>query len=269
MPEGDTVHKIAGYLRERILGATIQGGGLAHFPEVNLAGRRIVDVRVHGKHLFLALDDATLLRSHLGMNGEWHRYPAGAPWRRPAHQASIVIDLGPQVYVCFRAEEVELLPEAGVRRREIENRLGPDLLSDAVDLHTVLRRARRFLDPEAPAVDLLLDQRVASGIGNVYKSEVLFIERIDPHTSLARLADGEILRLFGQARDLLRRNVGPGRRVTRFEDAAHPLWVYKRRGRPCLRCGRPIRYERLGRTPRSTYFCASCQTGPSTAGIPG
>ncbi|MFB3909573.1 MAG: Fpg/Nei family DNA glycosylase [Candidatus Eisenbacteria bacterium] len=266
MPEGDTVHKIAGYLAPRLTGRTIRAGRAAAHPEVDLAGRRIEEVRVHGKHLFFSLDDGTWLRSHLGMHGSWHRYPSGQRWRLSPARASIVLETEGEVYVCFDAEEVERVRRGSVREREIETRIGPDLLAPELDLDRVVARARRFVDPDATAADLLLDQRVASGIGNVYKSEVLFLEGIAPRRTFAALDDETIRRLYGTARDLLQRNVGAGPRVTRFagEGTEGRLWVYHRLSLPCFRCGRPIRYARIGRTNRSTYWCAACQ--PDEAG---
>ncbi len=260
MPEGDTVRKIADYLQPRLTGCRIEAGRVRHRPDIELAGRVIQDVHAHGKHLFIRLDDGTLLRSHLGMHGSWHRYPAGKPWRRPREEASIELTVEGQTYVCFHAEEVEHVRAGSVRERQIETGLGPDLLQDAIDLDAVVERAGRFVDPDALAVDLLLDQRVASGIGNVYKSEILFIERIDPRLRAGDLGDSRIRRLFETGRSLLQRNIGRGPRTTRFAgDAAGRLWVYGRRGLPCFRCGRPIRRAMLGRTRRSTYWCETCQ----------
>jgi endonuclease-8 len=117
-----------------------------------------------------------------------------------------------------------------------------------------------MLDPETIAADVLLDQRPVCGIGNVYKSEVLFLEGIPPRRSLLALADEDLVRLWRTARDLLRRNLGEGRRVTRFaNDPDGPHWVYGRAGRACFRCGGPIAGQRLGRAWRPTYWCDSCQ----------
>jgi endonuclease-8 len=167
MPEGDTVYKIAGYLRERILALPLAAGSTARGASVpvstcvafDLAGRRIVEITTHGKHLFLRFNDGAVLRSHLGMHGSWHRYPEGAPWRKASRRASIELHAAGQVYVCFDAEEIEWLGAGSLRQRQIASRLGPDLLAPAVDLDAIAARARQILAPDALAVDLLLDQR--------------------------------------------------------------------------------------------------------------
>ena len=165
------------------------------------------------------------------------------------------------VFVCFNAREVELVNASSVRARILDTRLGPDLAHADVDTGYAVGRARALLDRDTILADVLLDQRVACGIGNVYKSEILFIRRHLPQTLLAEVDDGELETCYATAADLLRRNLGGGRRVTRFEaDGAGRLWVYARRGLRCLRCESRILTSRLGRHHRSTYWCASCQS---------
>ena len=194
------------------------------------------------------------------MYGAWHRYVDGEAWRKPRTQASLILTTGEHVYVCFNAKEVELVREGGVRARILDARLGPDLTLPEPDIGLAVRRAREFLDAEALLADVLLDQRAACGIGNVYKSEVLFIERRRPQTPFARVSDADLARYYTRAADLLRRNLGGGARATRFEnDGAGRLWVYGRRGLPCLRCDGRIEAQRLGRHHRGTFWCPDCQ----------
>ena len=209
------------------------------------------------------LDEGEILRSHLGMDGSWHEYARGERWRLPESQASLVLAAEDRVFVNFLAEEVELLVQGGARERRLDRRVGPDLTADAeVDLDQLARRARALLPPHAPALDLLLDQRVASGLGNVYKSEVLFLEAVEPRTPLAELDDATLQRLYATGRRLLRANLVPGPRTTRGSlPGTGDLWVYRRAGRECLRCGDTVRMERLGRGRRSTYWCPGCQAG--------
>jgi endonuclease-8 len=260
MPEGDTIHKLAAYLHPRLAGSRLVSGRLRDHPRVRLEGRRVERVFARGKHLFVALDDGMLLRSHLGMYGSWHRYARGERWRRPANRASIQLDLDDVTFVCFNAKEVELVREAGVRDRHLQARLGPDLLAPTVELDDILARARDFLAPAAPLADLLLDQRVAAGIGNVYKSEILYLEGQHPSQRVAGLTNETIRALYARARTLLEKNVGGGPRITRFvDDGRGRHWVYGRHRLPCLRCGDRIDYARLGRGWRSTFWCPRCQ----------
>lgn len=263
MPEGDTIHKIKNFLAPRLAGQTIVDATLGDSVAARRCiGRRVRDVAARGKHLFIEFDHGIAIRSHLGMHGSWHRYAPGSAWQRPRRQLSLALATADWVYVCFNAREVEVVSLPGVRNRILHARLGPDLILDPVEPVYLVRRAREILDDDALLIDALLDQRVASGIGNVYKSEILFIEGISPQTRLADVDDDILGRCFETAAMLLRRNLGGGRRVTRFErDAAGSLWVYGRGGRPCLRCDRAIQSRRLGQHQRGTYWCPSCQPG--------
>ena len=260
MPEGDTIHQIAGYMAPKIEGRRIRSGQAPRNPEVALGGQRVKRVRAHGKNLFMELDDGHTVRTHLGLHGSWHRYSVDEPWRKPRTRASLFFEIDDDVYVCFSAREVEWLRTSSVRDRIIATRLGPDLIAAPPDLGEILRRARAFGEPDAPMVDVLLDQRIAAGIGNVYKSELLFLERISPRAELQAVADAALVALYEKASRLLRRNLGGGARATRFdENGRGSLWVYRRQDQPCLRCDTPIRMETMGATQRSTYYCPRCQ----------
>lgn len=133
-------------------------------------------------------------------------------------------------------------------------------MAPELDLEQIAERARSLLEPEAPLVDMLLDQRVACGLGNVYKSEVLFIAQRPPHRCLAAVGDRELLELYATGRRLLLQNLGGGPRITPFaDDRAERLWVYRRWGRSCLCCLAKICYGRMGHHLRSTYWCPACQ----------
>lgn len=261
MPEGDTIHKIANFLAPRLVGEALLDAQLADAHAARRCiGRRVDDVVARGKHLFIELDNGTAIRSHLGMHGSWHRYPRGEAWQRTRAQRSVALTTTRWEYVCFNAKEVEVVRNPSVRKRIVDGRLGPDLIADEVEPATLARRARDILDADALLADALLDQRVASGIGNVYKSEVLFIERLAPDIRLLDIDDQRLGTCFETAAGLLRRNLGGGRRVTRFEnDRAGRLWVYGRGDRPCLRCDTPIASRRMGRHHRATYWCPACQ----------
>lgn len=261
MPEGDTIHTIANYLAPRLAERTVRGLRMADAAAgERCTGRRIRSVTAHGKHLYIEFDNDTVLRSHLGMYGTWHRYRAHEHWRKPTSQASLVLSVDDDVFVCFNAKEIELIELPSVRERILDTRLGPDLVGPDADLAYAVQRAREFLDGDTLLADVLLDQRVACGIGNVYKSEVLFIEGLLPQAPLQRVDNAELGACYATAADLLRRNLGGGRRVTRFEgDDAGRLWVYGRRALPCLRCEGRVSAARLGKHYRSTFWCPGCQ----------
>lgn len=261
MPEGDTIFKLAAFLGPALQGRSVRHGVARTRSPIDLAGLRIEAVYARGKHLFIAFDRALVLRSHLGMRGSWHHYPPDAPWQRPRTQASIIIDVGDRLYVCFNAKQVELVRHHGARDRHLLTTLGPDLLADTIDYPAIIARARELSDPARSIADVLLDQRIACGIGNVYKSETLFLCCRHPRAPLGRLADDALLTLYREASKLLGRNLRGGPRVTRrTADGSGRLWVYGRTGQPCLRCDTPIASALLGEQQRSTFWCPSCQT---------
>lgn len=260
MPEGDTIHKIAAFMAPRLTGQTVDAVRLGATATPQFAGTEVREVEARGKHLRIALDNGKVLRSHLGMHGSWHVYGRDEAWQKPERQASLVVAAGGSDWVCFNAKEIEIIDVPGVRNRLLGTRLGPDLIADDCDPSTLVQRAREFDDGESLLIDTLLDQRVAAGIGNVYKSEVIFIERQPPDRRLADTPDAVLSACFTRAADLLRKNLGGGKRVTRFpRDAAGRLWVYGRTGQPCLECSSPIVSRRMGRHYRGTYWCPSCQ----------
>jgi len=266
MPEGDTLHKLATALAPRLQGRHFRLTHLRGVPgDRPLSCGQVERVLAVGKNLLMHFTDdqgrEQVLLTHLGLWGGWHQYAPGEPWRKPRRQASVVLETDEAVFICFNARQARVMPAAGVQAHDLYASLGPDLLADSVDVSSLPVRAREILPAETPLVDVLLDQRVASGIGNVYKSELLFLRALAPMTRLDALDDEALMELFTLARDLLSRNLGYGPRTTRFEDDQRGhLWVYGRRDAPCLQCDAPVRYARLGRYQRGTYWCDHCQS---------
>lgn len=264
MPEGDTIWRVAARLRPALVGRT-----LLRFDAPRLTGVRprpgcTVDaVDAVGKHLLVRFSDGVQLQTHLRMTGSWHLYRTGERWARPAHVARVRIEVEGWVAVCFTAPVVRT-SRVDPLNRAVETaavaHLGPDLAAESVDLDGVLARLRAQ-DPQRPILDVLLDQRLAAGIGNVYKSELLWLHRLHPRTSLGALDDAGRRALYADAHRLLRANLGSGARVT-APGVPGGLAVYRRRGRACPRCGAPIERAELGRPPRSTYWCPRCQGDP-------
>ncbi|HKF76334.1 MAG TPA: DNA-formamidopyrimidine glycosylase family protein [Candidatus Dormibacteraeota bacterium] len=247
MPEGDTIWRTAAGLRAGVGGRMVTAARPDRLGA--LAGRTLESVEPVGKHLLMRFSGGLTLHSHMRMNGSWHLYRTGERWRRPERQARAVLEFGDRVAVCFAAPTLELVRDG----REAVRHLGPDLLAEGVRLDEVVARARA-IGPVAVG-ELLLDQRVCCGIGNVYRCETLWQRRCDPWRSSAALADAELAELFAFARDALRENLGGSER--RF--GGRPAAVHGRRGRPCPRCGAPVRARGQGEHARLTYWCPSCQ----------
>jgi endonuclease VIII len=269
MAEGDTIFRTAEVLRAALAGRRITAAraqprpGLRRVPDLRrLVGARVAGVEARGKHLLIGFDNGLTLRSHLRMSGSWHRYRPGERWRRPAREASAILETAEAVAVAFNAPVVELLTEADLRRSRPLLELGPDLLAGSFDLTEAVRRLRRR-DAEALG-NALLDQRAVAGIGNVVKSEVAFIEWLDPWAPVARFTDGELGSALRAARRVLQANTRGGARVTTGSAVrGGGLWVYGRAGRPCRRCGTPVRMARQGELARLTYWCPRCQPSRS------
>jgi endonuclease VIII len=267
MPEGDTIFRTAEVLRATLLHRRITGAraqprpGLRIVPDLSrLIGATVAGVEARGKHLLIGFDNGLTLRSHLRMSGSWHRYRPGERWRRPMRQASAVLETAEAVAVAFNTPVVELLTDAELRRSAPLNELGPDLLGRTFDIDEALRRLRSR-DGEQLG-NALLDQRAVAGIGNVFKSEIAFLERLDPWTPVGGVDEGRLRSALATARRLLSANTRGGTRVTTGSGArGQGLWVYGRGGRPCRRCGTPIRVERQGELARLTFWCPRCQPG--------
>ena len=269
MPEGDTIFRTAEVLRRALLGRRVTtaraqaGPGVRRVPDLSpLVGATVAAIEARGKHLLIGFDNGLTVRSHLRMRGSWHRYRPGERWRLPAHRATVVLETPEAVAVAFDTPVVELLTDAGLRRSRTLRDLGPDLLGSNFDPDEALRRLRdRDGDQLGTA---LLDQRAIAGIGNVVKSEVAFMERMDPWASVGSFDDDQLRAAIATARRVLRANTGGGARSTTGSRApGAQLWVYSRAGRPCRSCGTIIQSARQGELARTTYWCPRCQA-PAT-----
>jgi len=259
MPEGDTIFRSAARLRSVLQGHPIRAAE-SRDPALraeSLKDRLVTVVEARGKHLLMHLDDGRVIHSHMGMHGAWHVYQPEQPWHKPARQAALCLQVPDAVCVCFNPKTLELLSEAGFRRHPYLSRLGPDLLAEALDDDEILRRFR--VHNARPIGEAVMDQTIVCGIGNVYKSEVLFLCRIDPFLAVQQLSDDQLRSLIQRARQLMSRNLQGYPRRTRFGLDGGRVWVYGRGGEPCLVCGTPIRIRRQGDLGRTTYWCPACQ----------
>src|SRR5688572_16750091 len=214
MPEGDTLHRTAAGLRPYLVGRTVTAArtaGPGAVPQVDrIVGRETRSVEALGKNLLIRCDGDLELRTHLRMNGSWHRYRPGERWRRPPSRARLVLEVPGAVAVCFDAPVVELFEQRAEALHPALSRLGPDLLAPEFDRDEALRRLRDASRADRAIGEALLDQTALAGIGNVYKSETLFVERVSPFATVRELDDATVGRLVDTARRLMLANVQPG-----------------------------------------------------------
>jgi endonuclease VIII len=274
VPEGDTIFRAA-----RTLHRALAGKRVVRFesvlPALNridedtpLSGRTIEHVHSAGKHLLMHFSGGLVLRTHMRMNGSWHIYRRGERWQRSRSAMRIVIATEDFEAVGFNIPVAEFIREASLGRAADLRQLGPDVLSETFDAAKAAEHLRARAD--APIADALLNQRVLAGLGNVYKSEVLFMCRINPFTLIRDLTDTECESIVEAARRVLAANVkedvplmttyGGLRRTTNRADPKARLWVYGRARLPCRRCGTPIAVRKQGAEARLTYWCPKCQS---------
>jgi endonuclease-8 len=264
MPEGDTILRAANTMHRALAGRVVTAFE-SMFPLVartadthRLVGRGIESVSARGKHLLMTFSGGLVLHTHMRMNGSWHLYRPGERWLRPRRDMRLVIATKEILAVGFNVPVAELLtPRDLVRHRDL-GALGPDLLHPEFDRAEAVRRMRAR--GEEAIADILLDQRAVAGIGNVFKSEILFVAGVDPFKPASRLSDNDLGRLLDIARELLAVSVRVGQRTTRSSlDPRARLWVYGRGGKPCRRCRTPIQAKKTGPAARLTYWCPRCQ----------
>jgi endonuclease-8 len=264
MPEGDTIWRTAIALRKALLHCDVTGFRstlprvAAEARRLRVVGSRVLAVEARGKHLLVRFGAAgarerAVLHTHMGMTGSWHLYRAGTPWRISEGAARAVIECGAVLAVCFSAPKVELLsPVAEIAHAGLAG-LGPDVVAPAFDLDAALARLRTRA--AVPIGVALLDQEALSGIGNIYKSETLFLCGADPFAPVQSFGGPALARIVRTARRLMVAAVegggGTGPRTA--------SWVYRRSGRPCRRCGAIIARALQGEQRRSTYWCPRCQ----------
>jgi endonuclease-8 len=251
MAEGDTILRTAQRLQAALggqeLAAVASGRGRASGAG-RLDGRRLELVESHGKHLLLHFDGDAVLHSHLGMSGAWHVYRRGAPWRKPAAAAWLVLEGEDCEAVEFGGPTLRVLSRGQLRGDPVLRRLGPDILAPNLDLGEAAAPLRGA--PERELGEALLDQRLLAGIGNIFRSEACFASRANPWQRVGELNEDELREVVAAARRLMQESVERGR---------PGVAVYRRAGRPCPRCGTPIVAGGQGDANRRIYWCPRCQ----------
>lgn len=259
MPEGDTIHRTARTLERVLSGKTVRAvrSPLVEVANAHLSGLSVQAVEARGKNLLIHFGDGRSLYTHMRMTGSWHVYRPGEPWQRPQRQARVVLETDDFLAVCFSAPVVEVLTERQAARHGTLSRLGPDVLSSAFEPREAISRLRE--DPDRPIGEALLVQSVVAGIGNIYKSETLFLRGADPFAPIHAYSDEELLRTLEQARERMSAGLEGSSPRTQPSVRGPSYWVYGRSGRSCRRCATRIRMRRQGLAGRSTYWCPRCQ----------
>lgn len=266
MPEGDTLRRAA-----RVLSPVLEDHVVTslwfhklrgHRPRV---GDRIVRVEAVGKYLLIEFDRRLVLQTHLGMAGSWRVSPLDAPVPRTP-RLRIVIETDAGRALCFAAPSISThVVGSGTAAVDL---VGPDLSNDGVDIAAIVQRSRQLAAAQTTLAESLLDQKVAAGVGNVFKSETLFVAGVFPFDTVARVADDTLERVWNVAHRQLLANRTLPHRVTTSPGDQGKTYVYGRHRLGCRRCDNAIAFSAAGeRTARSTYWCPTCQ--PSQEFDPG
>jgi endonuclease-8 len=272
VPEGDTIFRAAQTLHKALAGRVVTRFESV-YPALTrvdhdrpLAGRTIESVMSRGKHLLMQFSGDLVLHTHMRMHGTWHIYKAGERWQAPARDMRVIVGTNAYEAVAFNVPVAEFLTAREMETHPTLSALGPDLARPDFDRAAAVERLRGERD--ATIEDALLNQRAIAGIGNVFKSEVLFVSRINPFTAVSALSDEQLARIVDVALRQMAMSVAPrerslsaaiGRRTTGSLNPNEKLWVYGRGGQPCRRCGAVIQSQQSGQDARLTYWCPDCQ----------
>jgi endonuclease VIII len=274
VPEGDTIYRAA-----RALGLALEGKMVTRFEtalaplasvddDMPVAGRTVEKVESRGKWLLIHFSGDLILVTHMLMSGSWHIYRSGERWRRPRREMRAVIATAEFQAVAFNVPVAKFYTAQTLERHSAIPKLGPDLLGGEFAADDA--KARLLARGDEEIANVLLNQRVMAGLGNVYKSEVLFACGVHPFRLVSMLKPAEVECILERARRFLEANVKDGaeggmvtytglRRTTRAADPGARLWVYRRQGKECRRCGATILMQRQGPGARSSYWCPECQ----------
>ncbi len=258
MPEGDTVWRTARQLDRTLTGGVLTGTDfrVPAYATLDLSGREVTGTVARGKHLLTRIGADHSLHTHLKMEGSWHLYRPGTSWRRPVHEARVVLRTEDWVAVGFALGITEVLPR--VEEDSVVGHLGPDLLGPDWDEQEALHRL--LADPDRPLGEALLDQRNLAGIGNMYKAELCFLTGQHPTTRVGDVPD--LTRLVRRAKLVLEANKERTQQTTTGDlRPGRQLYVYGRGRQPCRRCR--TRLVQADLDGRVTCWCPQCQPSPS------
>ncbi|HYI96657.1 MAG TPA: DNA-formamidopyrimidine glycosylase family protein [Bryobacteraceae bacterium] len=274
MPEGDTIFRAARTLNRALAGHVVIAfeTQLAQLARVDydapIAGRTVESVDATGKWLRMYFSGDLILITHMLMSGSWHIYRPGERWKVRYAEMRVAIYTKDFVAVAFRVPIAEFHTAATLERHRSVQRLGPDVLAPEFDAADAERQLRTRPDLEVGVG--LLRQSLISGMGNVFKSEVCFASEVNPFRLIGTLTADELQLLITNARKFMLQNVTETsndsivtytgmRRTTGRANPSERLWVYKRDGEPCRRCGTVIVSRKQGLEARVTFWCPTCQ----------
>lgn len=263
MPEGDTIWRTANRLNEALAGELIIDADL-RWPGISTAdlrGMRTLQVVSRGKNLLHRLDAGLTIHSHLRMEGQWRvESTEGLAKRALANpQLRAVLATARWTALGLRLGTLHLLATSDEGR--LLGHLGPDVLGPDWD---PAEAAKRLAACSTPIGSALLDQRNLAGVGTLYASEALFLERLSPWHPAAGLAGAQISQLVERVHRLLDVNRDNAiQSTTGVQRRSETTYVHGRSGRPCRRCGDLVRVSSLGIPPqdRAFFYCPTCQGG--------
>lgn len=259
MREVDTIYRSAAALRTALIGKELFRFEAPHLIGIRPAvGRVVEEVRSHGKNIEIIWDDGVVLHTHLRMFGSWELYRSGERWKKSKDRASVVIVVSDWIVVCFNAAIVETYRDFDPRRHPILGRRGPDLCRPEADLEECVERMMNYQERDTPISDVLLDQRVMCGVGNVFRCELLWACEIHPWAHVGSLKRGECREMVMLASEMILANLDYTPRGTAAEFSGS-LAVYGRQGKHCHRCGDVIKVTHHGEAHRVLYWCPNCQ----------
>ncbi len=265
MPEGDTIFRSARALNQALAGHVITQFETAYaqlarvHDQSPVTGRIVERVESRGKWLLFYFSGDLILVTHMLMSGSWHIYRTGERWKRARSHMRIVVGTAQFEAVAFDVPVARFHSARTLERHTSIPALGPDLLGQEFSKDEAAQRLLAHAGEEV--ANVLLNQQVMAGIGNVFKSEICFACGVNPFRLVSSLRPQEIECLLATSRKFLVANVSDsgGRRTTASYDQAARLWVYRRQGGACRRCGATILMCKQGPSARSTYWCPQCQ----------
>jgi endonuclease-8 len=261
VPEGDAVWNTAKRLHTALAGQVLTRSDfrVPRYATVSLAGQLVTEAVAYGKHLLIRTDKGLTVHTHLKMEGYWRIQPAdGARPLGRSHQLRLVLGNAQWVAAGYLLGITEVLPTA--REEQVTGHLGPDLLGPDWDPAAAVARLGR--EPDRPIGEALLDQRNLAGAGVIYATEMLFLRGIDPWRTVGSVSVDDLTALVELGHRLLDANKErPGHVTTGDTQPGRESWAYGRAGRPCRRCGTPIRKGQQGPPgqERPRYWCPNCQ----------